>query len=77
MFVTQVEDGAKENTVACGNKRNTDQWAPTKHHNNGFFFPIQGGPETNGTAYFPQYVDAITDTSVWGNLIPRSLISDQ
>ena len=25
---------------------------------------IQGGPEKNGTAYFPQYVDAITGTSV-------------
>ena len=28
---------------------------------------IQGGPEKNGMAYFPQYVDAITVISVWGN----------
>ena len=28
---------------------------------------IQGGPEKNGTAYFPQYVDAITGISAWGN----------
>ena len=25
---------------------------------------IQGGPEKNGTAYFPQYVDAITGVNV-------------
>ena len=30
-------------------------------------FIIQGGPEKNGTGYFPQYVDAITGISVWGN----------
>ena len=35
MFVTQVEAGIKKNTVACGNKRNTDPWASTKHHNYG------------------------------------------
>ena len=28
---------------------------------------IQGGAEKNGTVYFPQYVDAITDISVLGN----------
>ena len=28
---------------------------------------IQGGPEKNGIAYFPQYVDAMSDISVWGN----------
>ena len=28
---------------------------------------IQGGPGKNGMAYFPQYVDAITNISVWGN----------
>ena len=29
---------------------------------------IQGGPEKkNGTAYFPQHVDGITNISVWGN----------
>ena len=28
---------------------------------------IQGGPEKNGTAYFPQYVDAMTNISVWDN----------
>ena len=27
-------------------------------------FTIQGGPEKNGTGYFPQYVDAITGISV-------------
>ena len=26
-----------------------------------------GWPRKNGTGYFPQYVDAITDISVWGN----------
>ena len=26
--------------------------------------PVQGGPEKNGTGYFPQYVDAITGISV-------------
>ena len=29
---------------------------------------IQGGPENNRMAYFPQYVDAITDISVWGKV---------
>ena len=38
-----------------------------------------GWPRKNGTAYFPQYMDAITGISVWGNLswdklIPRSSI---
>ena len=28
---------------------------------------IQGGPEKNGTGYFPQYVDVITGVGVWGN----------
>ena len=27
---------------------------------------IRGGPEKNRTAYFPQYVEAITGISVWG-----------
>ena len=29
---------------------------------------IQGGPEKNGTAYFPQYLDRITNITVWGNI---------
>ena len=31
-------------------------------------FFIRGGPEKNGTAYFPQYLKAITGISVWGNV---------
>ena len=29
---------------------------------------IQGGPEKNGTEYFPRYVDTLTNISVWDNL---------
>ena len=31
------------------------------------YFSYTGWPIKNGTAYFPQYVDAITSISVWGN----------
>ena len=34
----------------------------------GHWTHIQDGPEKNGTAYFPQYVDAITGISVFMRL---------
>ena len=36
-----------------------------------------GWPRENGMAYFPQYVDAITDISVWGNFSWEKLYQDQ
>ena len=36
-----------------------------------------GWPRRNGTGYFPQYVDAITDVSVWGNCSLDKWYQDQ